>query len=322
MTSDKAAHSRNNLIGVAMYLAAAFLFAVNGVFSKDVLNAGLDPGHLTQLRNGGAAILLVLYVALFQRSGLRIRKGEWGFLILYGVLAFTCVQFLYFVTISRLPVGIGTLFAFLAPVVVALYLKFVRGVSVGRRIWLGIVLTLLGLALVAQVWRGMTLDPLGVAAGLTLAVALSSYWVLGERGQQQRDPVSLTMWGFVFASAAWLIVLPWWNFPVDVMTTTAEPLLAGTPGLPVWVLMLWGIVLGTIAPFLLVLGSLRRIGAQRAGIVGTTEPLWAGLIALALLGETFTAIQGVGGLIVLAGVIVAETAREPQLDAEIEREFG
>jgi drug/metabolite transporter (DMT)-like permease len=73
----------------------------------------------------------------------------------------------------------------------------------------------------------------------------------------------------------------------------------------------WGVLLGTVAPFLLVLGSLRRIGAQRAGIVGTTEPLWAALIGLALLGETFTVTQGIGGLAVLAGVVVAETARRP-----------
>jgi drug/metabolite transporter (DMT)-like permease len=73
--------------------------------------------------------------------------------------------------------------------------------------------------------------------------------------------------------------------------------------------MVWGVLMGTVAPFLLVLGSLRRIGAQRAGIVGTTEPLWAALIGLALLGETFAPVQAVGGLVVLAGVIVAETAR-------------
>jgi drug/metabolite transporter (DMT)-like permease len=73
--------------------------------------------------------------------------------------------------------------------------------------------------------------------------------------------------------------------------------------------MVWGVVMGTIAPFLLVLGSLRRIGAQRAGIVGTTEPLWAGLIGFLLLGETFAGAQLLGGFIVLAGVIIAETSR-------------
>ena len=73
--------------------------------------------------------------------------------------------------------------------------------------------------------------------------------------------------------------------------------------------MLIGIVFGTVISFLLVLGSLRRLGAARAGIVGTSEPVWAGILAMAFLGEMLTPIQGLGGLLVVAGIMVAETSR-------------
>lgn len=294
---------------MAMYLVAAFLFALNGVFAKAALNAGLDPMHLTELRNAGAMVVLVAYVAVRHRDGFRVSRRELPFLAAYGVIAFTLVQFLYFLTISLLPVGIGTLLGFLAPVVVALWMRFARRRAVGNRIWVAIALTLAGLALVAQVWQGMSLNPLGLAAGLALAVALAAYWLLGESGQERRDAVTLTMWGFVFATLTWSVIAPWWSFPWPTLAAPTEPFLTGWPALPVWSLMVWGVLLGTIAPFLLVLGSLRRIGAQRAGIVGTTEPLWASLIALALLGETFTTAQAVGGILVLAGVVVAETSR-------------
>lgn len=300
---------RDDVIGVAMYLCAAFLFALNGVIAKNALNAGFDAVHLTQLRNAGAMVLLVAYVALRHRDRFRIARGELWFLIAYGVIAFTLVQYLYFLTISRLNVGIGTLLAFLAPVLVALWLKFFQRRDVSNRIWAAIALTLVGLALVAQVWQGVTLDPLGVTAGLLCAVALAAYWLLGESGQQHRDAVSLTMWGFVFASLAWAVIAPWWTFPWATLVVPTEPLLPSAPELPVWSLMVWGVVMGTVAPFLLVLGSLRRIGAQRAGIVGTTEPLWAGVIGFLLLGETFAGAQVIGGLIVLVGVVVAETSR-------------
>lgn len=292
-----------------MYLGAAFLFALNGVVAKAALNVGFDPMHLTQLRNAGAMVLLVAFVALTNPQHFRISRRELPFLIAYGVIAFTLVQYLYFLTISRLTVGIGTLLAFLAPVLVALWLKFGRRQAVSSRIWLAIAMTLVGLAFVAQVWSGSTLDPVGVIAGLLCAVALAIYWILGESGQEHRDAVSLTMWGFVFASLAWAVISPWWNFPWPVLSITTESLADGTTGLPVWVLMVWGIVMGTIVPFLLVLGSLRRIGAQRAGIVGTTEPLWAGLIGFLLLGEVLAGGQILGALIVLAGVIIAETSR-------------
>lgn len=300
---------RAEATGVAMYLVAALLFAVNGVFAKAVMNTGLDPMRLTELRNAGAMVLLLGYVALRHPDRLRVTRRELPFLVAYGVIAFTLVQFLYFLTISRLPVGIGTLLAFLAPVVVALWIRFARRQEVDDRIWLAIALTVVGLALVAQVWAGLTLDPLGLAAGIAVAIALAAYWLLGESGQEHRDAVSLTMWGFVFATITWSVIAPWWSFPWAALTVVTEPFAASWPAIPVWALMAWGILLGTIAPFLLVLGSLRRIGAQRAGIVGTTEPLWAALIALALLDETFTPVQAIGGLIVLAGVIVAETSR-------------
>lgn len=140
-----------------MYLVAALLFGLNGVIAKAALNAGLDPMPLVQLRNAAAMVLLALYVALRHPGRFRVSKRELPFLVAYGVVAFTLVQYLYFLTISKLNVGIGTLLAFVAPVLVALWLKFGRGQSVSGRIWAAISLTLIGLALVAQVWDGFAL---------------------------------------------------------------------------------------------------------------------------------------------------------------------
>jgi drug/metabolite transporter (DMT)-like permease len=305
---NKGAHGQT-LLGVAMYLVAAFLFAFNGTGAKLIMAAGLPPERLTELRNAGALVVLLIVVGIIRPQGFRVARNEWRFLIAYGVIAFTVVQFLYFLTISRLPLGVGTLLAFLAPVIVALWNRWVRKVSVSSTIWLALALTLVGLALVTQIWQGLTLDLVGVLAGLGTACGLALYWMLGEAGQRQRDALSLTMWGFVFSTLAWSILQPWWGYPFGVLAQTAEPLLPNTPGLPVWVLMTWGIVMGTVVPFLLVLGALRRLGAQRAGIVGTSEPIWAALIAAFTLGEAISGIQAIGGLVVIAGIILAETAR-------------
>ena len=83
-----------------------------------------------------------------------------------------------------------------------------------------------------------------------------------------------------------------WN---DLILFTDSPLV-GLPPTPVRVVTVWGVLLRTVAPFPLVLGSMRRIGAsarrrvgaQRAGIVATTEPFWAALIAIFVLGNAVT----------------------------------
>ena len=300
---------RIDSVGVSMYLLAAFLFALNGSISKLAMSAGLDPAHLTQLRSGGAMVVLIAFVLLTNRGAFRIQRGELPFLLAYGVIAFVLVQFLYFFTVSRLPLGLGTLLIFLAPVVVALWVRYGKKQPVSNRLWIAIALSLLGLALVSQVWQGFNVNLLGVLAGLLCAVILALYWLLGEAGQKKRDGVSLTMWGFIFATLTWTILQPWWDFPWSVLTKMSVPETTVFPALPIWGIMLWGVLLGTIAPFLLVLGSLRRIGAQRAGIVATTEPLWAGLLAIVVLGETLTWVQALGGAIVIAGIVLAETSR-------------
>lgn len=309
MTNTPHHTKRIDAIGVGMYLLAAILFAFNGSISKLAMITGLDPAHLTQLRSTGAMVFLVIFVLLTNRSAFRIQRGELYFLLVYGVIAFVLVQFLYFYTVSLLPLGLGTLLVFLGPVVVALWVRFGKKQPVSNRLWAAIALSLVGLALVAQVWQGFRVNLLGVAAGLMCAVILAIYWLLGEAGQKKRDGVSLTMWGFIFASVTWAILQPWWNFPFSVLGRMSIPETSSFPSLPIWGIMLWGVLFGTIAPFLLVLGSLRRIGAQRAGIVATTEPLWAGLIAIVVLGETLNWVQALGGSIVVVGVVLAETSR-------------
>ena len=46
--------------------------------------------------------------------------------------------------------------------------------------------------------------------------------------------------------------------------------------LPAGVLVVSVVLLGTVVPFVLVLAGVRRIGATRAGLLGTLEPVLAG----------------------------------------------
>ena len=124
---------------------------------------------------------------------------------------------LYFVAISRLPVGIGLLFEFTAPVFIALWVRFGEHQQVKRRLWVGLVLCVVGLVCVTEVWAGeLTLNPVGIAAGLVCAVLLAVYYVLGSKSVARRDPLSLTTWAFGISAVAGAIVRPWWNFPYGI----------------------------------------------------------------------------------------------------------
>src|SRR5262249_56869441 len=104
---------------------------------------------------------------------------------------FAIGQWLYFVAIHRLPIGIGLLLEFTAPVLVALWARYAWHEPVRRRVWAALALSLTGLVLVAEVWSGFKLDGLGVAAGLVDAGAPPRFFLVRERRACARAPTPL-----------------------------------------------------------------------------------------------------------------------------------
>lgn len=296
--------------GVGFAVAAALLFSLNATVSKVVLQHGLSPVQLVSLRSAGAAVLLMAFTALTRPAALRVSARELAFLAIYGILGIAMVQWLYFVAIARMPVGVALLLEYTAPLLVALWVRLVRGEAVRSRVWLALALSLGGLALVAQVWRGLTLDGVGVLAAFGAAGALAAYYLMGERGLGSRDPVSLMAWIFTFSALLWALVEPWWQFPFELLDDPVA-LPGALEGLvvPVGLLAAWVIGLGTILAFGLVLLAVGRLGSARVGIVGMLEPVGAALVAWWVLGEALHPVQLLGGAVVLAGIALAETAR-------------
>jgi len=301
--------ARRPAAGYALTLAAAGLFAVNGTVSTLALEAGIAPTRLTALRCTGAAVGLLAVLAVAAPGRLRVRPRELPFLALFGVVGVAMTQFLYYVAIGRMPVGIALVFEMTAPVFIALYVWLVRREHVRSRLWLALLLSLSGLVLVAEVWQdGGSLDPLGVGAGLLAAVCLAAYYLLGERGTGTRDPVTLTCWSFVAAAVFWSLAAPWWDFDAAVLGESV-PMSLGALALPLWVLVLWIVVLGAIVPFWLSIASLRHLHPTTAGLVATVEPVFASVVAWLWVEQVLSGWQVLGGVVVLTGIGLAQTAR-------------
>ena len=79
--------------------------------------------------------------------------------------------------------------------------------------------------------------------------------------------------------------------------------------LPVWALMAFLIVIGTIVPFFLLVSALRHLPATRVGIIAMLEPVGATIVAWAWLNESLSAVQLIGAAIVLLAIVLAQTAR-------------
>ena len=216
-------------LGYALYLTGALLFGINGTVSKVLLTAVDNAARVSQLRVTFAFLILLVFVALTNRRSLPLRRHELGPVAAYGILGVAMTQWLYFVAITRMPIGIALLIEFTAPIMVVLWVRYAWRRPVRNTVWLGLALAMVGLAMVAQIWLGLTLNSVGVAAAFGAAVALALYYLLGETCGQERDPVSLTLWGFGFAALMWAVAAALVALPLGRRSRVRRPRSARAP---------------------------------------------------------------------------------------------
>jgi drug/metabolite transporter (DMT)-like permease len=293
-----------------MAASAAILWAVNGTVSKVILASGISSLRLSQVRTTGALAGLLVVLALTAPSRLRVRARELPYLAVFGIGGLALTQWLYFLAIHRLAIGIALLIQYLAPLFIALWARFVFHEPVRQRIWLALALALAGLVLIVDVRHGTRLSTAGIMFALGAGVSYATYILLAEHAVGGRDAVSLLAWGFGFGTVFWALIAPWWTFPGHRVGAHVSLLgHLGSHHLPVWALMAWMIVPGTIVPFFLLVSALRHLPATRVAIIAMLEPVVATAVAWAWLGESFAALQLTGAVVVLAAIVLAQTAR-------------
>ncbi|QMW66149.1 EamA family transporter [Mumia sp. ZJ1417] len=296
-------------IGYGLVVGGAALFIVNAGVSRVAMRAGVDPALLTSLRTTGSALLFLAFAALTDRSALRLPRGrELAMLLLLGIVGVAGVQWTYNIAIDRIPVGMALLLEYLAPVLVVLWARFVQKQQVRRTMWVAVAMTLLGLALVAQISEGLAFDGLGMLAGLGAAVCFAVYFLVGEQGVRDADPIRVVLWAFTFAALAMNVISPVWT--VEGLGAPANLLGAlDAYEVPLWLVLGWVIVLGTLAPFFMELSALQYLPATVVTVVATLEPVGASALGWAWFGESLDGVQIVGGLLVVAGIAVAQLSR-------------
>lgn len=289
--------------GTALVVLASCCFGMSGPMAKAAMDAGLSPQQVASVRICLAAVLLLVGTALFRPRALRIRRRELPLLVVYGLVGVAVVQLLYFVAVSRLPIGVAMLLEYLSPVLVTLWVRFVRRTTLPWAVWLGVGLAVAGLSLVAEVWRGLSLDTLGVVAGLGTAASSAIYYLVGERAVAKSDPVGMTAWGLAVGAVAMVAIDPPWTVPARLVTA---PVRFGPLHLPMWQLLLAIALIATVIAYLASMAAMRHLPSSVVSVLALLEPVTATVLAWALLGQTLSLVQVPGGVLLLIGAVIVQ----------------
>jgi drug/metabolite transporter (DMT)-like permease len=259
----------------------------------------VPPAQLAQWRILFAFLVFLTITLAFKRDDLRaIRRADLPFLALFGLLGVLAVQLVYYEAIQRIPIGVALVIEYTAPLLILAYWRL-RGRRVGTGLWIAGGLTVIGCYFVVGAYDAQLrqINAVGALLAAIDAVILAAYFLLAERLVTRYSSWALLCVGFGTAALGWSIARPPWTLPWAS--------LAGEIG---WYVV--GVVcIATVIPYLFSVGAVRLIPAARVGLASTAEPVIAAVAAWLLIGQSLEALQVVGGVIVVVGILVAQSVR-------------
>jgi drug/metabolite transporter (DMT)-like permease len=290
--------------GYALAISAAALWALNGSLSIYLLDDGVEPAELSELRSAGVALILLAVLSVGSPALLRVRRDDVPRLAFLGIAGLALVQVAYYAAIEPLGVGPALTLEYLAPLLVLLWLRIFHGRRMQPSLYAALALSVAGCFFVVRAYDARALDTTGVAWGLVAALAFAIYMTAAERAGHRYQPATILLWGFGFATLFWSLARPWWSFPFDLVDTPRGA------GLAVGV-----VLVGTLVPFMLMVSALRHIPASRAAIVATLEPVLGAAFEWLIHGRELAPVQVAGGFAVLGAVLWVQ-AQRPDLQQE------
>ena len=302
-------------IGATAVSFAALMFGLNASTVKVILATGISPELLVLFRATFTSVVAGFILLLTNRKAFKVAKKDIPLLIVYGIIGIAMMQWSYSNAVSRLPIAVALLIEYTAIVIVPLVALILFKEKIKARLWVGIAAVLVGLGIVSNIWDSH-LDPIGVAWAVMAAICVSVYFLIGEHTQRKRDAMSTLFYTFAIAAVFWAIInminpskIPDINKIVSLSGNLAYVMW------PTWVALLWLGIMGSFVPMLLDYIALGNLSATAVGIIATSETVFASAFAWIWLGESMTTLGVIGGLIVIAGIILAETSRTNTLKA-------
>jgi drug/metabolite transporter (DMT)-like permease len=281
--------------GTLMCLASGAAFGAMAIFGKLAYGQGATVGTLLAVRFVLAALLF--WVLVIAGGGLRelrrLGRRELGIALGLGACGYALQSGCYFAALERIDASLLSLLLYTFPAIVAAAAVLLGRERMSARRLAALALASGGLVLVLAGAGAGALDPLGVALGIGAALVYSTYILVSETVVGRMPPMLLS--ALVSTGAA---------LSLTTGSATLGQLHPGAVSLAGWGWLASIAVVSTVAAISLFFAGLRRAGPTSASILSTVEPVVTTLLAFVVFGETLSAVQVLGGMLVLAAVLV------------------
>lgn len=303
MATQHPTHTSQALTGAIFVLVSAIAFSSKAVMIKLAYGYRVDTEMLLILRMAFAAPIYLGIAAWIYRSGksAHLTQKDMIAIVLLGTAGYL-PMWADFAGLAYVSAGVERVILFLYPTMVVLISAALFGSRIGRREVFALGASYIGVAMAAgeEVLAPQAAAPhalLGAALIFISAFTYAGYLVISGRLIPRIGATAFTAYTMLVLSATSAVHFALTSHPVSFS------------GLPVQVygISLLMAIVATVLPSFLLSEGIHRIGSNRAALLGTIGPVSTMGLAWMFLGEGVTALQLLGTLFVVAGVLVIST---------------
>lgn len=304
--------------GILFALMSAVGFGALPLFTKTLYAAAFDVPTVLALRFTLAATILVAVLATMRPEVLKLPARSARNAFLMGLVGYTGQASLFFLAISELKSGLASVLLYLNPIFVILLAAFLRRRRPTAIEFTAVFAVAAGCVLIADI-RTAAISALGIASGIGAALWYATYILIGEHVLKNDDqsPLGISAYVFVGSAVGFLAYAAFRAVALGDQMTLPQDVAS------------WGAAVGlavvsTVIPCLTFFAAIKSIGAARATIVSTFEPVVTLFLGLSLLDEQLAPGQWIGAALVLGTIVMLQIPRPTPPGAHVaaSREFA
>ncbi len=275
-------------------LLAGILWGLITIFIKRLSASGLDAMNISLIRMAVAFPLFTAFVAVRDRSRLRIAPRDIPIFIGTGIVSVVLFNCLYFYTMIHSQASIAVVLLYTSPAFIMIMsaLFFKEKITVKKGI--SLILTAVGCVLVSGIaCGGSAITPLILMTGLGSGLCYGLYSIFGRFALKKYDTLTVTEYTFLFGLLGSLAI----GRPAQTLSV-----IISQPGLIPWCIGI-GVVC-TVLPYLFYTLGLKGLDTGKAGIIAAIEPLVGSLLGMFVYSEPRTPSKIAGTCLILSAIII------------------
>ena len=279
------------MISPILAIIAGCMWGSAGFFVRYLSSLGLNNMTILECRVGGAMIIILIGILIYDKSLLKIRlKDSWCFLGT-GIVSMAFFNYCYNAAINVTSLSLAAILLSTAPIFVIILSRIIFNEKITSVKLKSLILAFVGCALVSGIFGGGASFSLpGILLGLASGFGYGLYSIFSRFAMNKGyDSLTINVYSFIFATIGCAFFT---DFNLLGKLLIESPLSIGG-------FLIFHALILSVAPYILFTLSLKYIDTGRASILASCEPITATILGIIIYKEIPSIISLIGIVLVL-----------------------